>query len=397
MGDHIPPVDGNVPVIPPALSQPVLSRTNISKVSDFLQENSRIGALKTKYEKYRRYVTLNIVDIYNALVPLYVTMILNHWPHYKRYMEQFTPPPGVTPWTYAARAYVSVWIHDLYVSNREAVKKLSTLAFTQHYLTERVLFSYEYDEFLIRLNATIRPTHIKGVMEDTLFIPLIANTIDWNDEYDPFHIPNFELNYDLVTGLIGIMKDRKAWKISPLVTDTLGRPAWLFDWHTDDRCCSWFPMEGNYNMEDVSLAYIIGVACTPKLGPRDVDDWQPFPGNQIPANINPNAYPRQTPRRFFGSYEVRTIATRHITPNTPDEHGPLTRKKAKGKATASKAPQSSILETEPSQVQDEPHPADEIILQSAQFQISDWTYYHLVVLNLDIHTRSGAIRMLAFN
>lgn len=71
--------------------------------------------------------------------------------------------------------------------------------------------------------------------------------------------------------------------MTPLITDTLGRPFWLFDWHANNTCCAWFPAEGNFSMEDITLGYILGVACTPRLGPRDVDDWQIFPDGIVPV------------------------------------------------------------------------------------------------------------------
>lgn len=46
-------------------------------------------------------------------------------------------------------------------------------------------------------------------------------------------------------------------------------------------------MEGNFNLEDVTLAYILGVACTPNMGPRDPDDWQFF-GGKVPADVDVN-------------------------------------------------------------------------------------------------------------
>nr|WAK97195.1 putative coat protein [Dichroa partitivirus 2] len=397
MGERITPTDDITPVgtpTPPALG---LTRTSITRVSDFLQDNSRLNMVRSHYDKHRRYATLHIQQMFNSLVALYSSLFLTRWPDFKRFMDQFNVPATIHPWTYAARAYLSAWIHDLYVSNREAVKKLSPLAFSQHFQHEEVYYLHEYDEFLVRLNASIRPTHIKGIMEDTLYIPLIHENPTWDNNVSPFAIVNFNLSFDLVNGLIGIMKDRKGWKISSLVTDTLGRPSWLFDWHSDNRCCAWFPPEGNYTMDDVSIAYIIGVACTPKLGPRDIDDWQLFENNIVPNPLIADNLERAVERRFFGGYEVRTLEQRQVILGTCEAADPEAQPGSKRVRTgaAKKASKSITTGAEPldgttSGAQDE-----EVIQLIPQFQLTDWTYYHLVIQYLDNHTRSGALKMLA--
>ena len=63
------------------------------------------------------------------------------------------------------------------------------------------------------LNAAIRPANIRGVPEDTLYIPIIFENTDWNNPNNPFAIDNYTNNYSHILELKGIMKDTKAWKI----------------------------------------------------------------------------------------------------------------------------------------------------------------------------------------
>ena len=400
MGDRIAPTDEITPVGAPPPPAAGLPRTSMSRVSDFLQDNSRITLVRSHYDKHRRYATLYLQAMFNSLVMLYSSLFLTRWPDFKRFMEQFQVPANVNPWTFAARSYLSAWIHDLYVSNREAVKKLSPLAFSQHYQHERTYYSLEYDEFLVRLNASIRPTHIKGIMEDTLYIPLLHTDPNWaaTNNNNPFNVTNWNLDFDLINGLIGTMKTRKGWKLSTLVTDTLGRPSWLFDWHTDNRCCAWFPPEGNYTMDDVSIAYIIGVACTPKLGPRDVDDWQQFENNVVPQTVHADALERSVERRFFGAYEVRTLEQRRVVPGTCDAADPEAPPGFKRTRTGATKQTSKSITSTGAEPHDQPTSSttpEEVVALIPQFQLTDWTYYHLVVQYLDNHTRSGALKMLA--
>lgn len=81
----------------------------------------------------------------------------------------------------------------------------------------------------------------------------------------------------------------------------------MFDWHSDKQVCSWFPPEGNYDIEDVTLAYILGTACTANLGPRDVDELQYFADALVPQHLNPKRYERVSERGFYGSHEVRKM------------------------------------------------------------------------------------------
>nr|QRG29215.1 putative CP [Rhodiola cryptic virus 2] len=93
-------------------------------------------------------------------------------------------------------------------------------------------------------------------------------------------------------------------------TSLVGRPSWLFDWHSDGLVYAWFPSEGNYNLDDVTTAYILGVPCTPNLAPRDYDEWQLLPGNVFPDNPNTISINRIRPITYHGAIEYRTIESR---------------------------------------------------------------------------------------
>lgn len=132
-------------------------------------------------------------------------------------------PHGVQGWTYAARVYISMWFFDLYVSNREAVKKLSPIAFNQRYRHEILRVSDEYDTYLSLLNASIRPTHIKLTLEDALYIPILAENPNITSP-NPFEIPNFVRNEAYFYGFIALMKENKKWNFRAIAGDVLGRP-----------------------------------------------------------------------------------------------------------------------------------------------------------------------------
>ncbi|GAB2298335.1 hypothetical protein Dimus_032403 [Dionaea muscipula] len=354
--------------------------------------------MRLRCDKHPRYVLLNLQLLFDSLVNLYAPLFQTHWARFKRFANQFPVADGVNAWTHLTRCYISTWILDLYCSNREAVRKISTLSFSWHYETEVPWFSWdcEYDEFLALVIASIRPTHIKGTMEDTLYIPLLREEPVCDDEKNnnPFQLQGWVFDCDLFHGLVDIMKETRAWKMSnTVVKDTLGSPCWLFDWHADYQVCAWFPSEGNFNMKDVTIAYIIGVACSPNLGPSDVDEWQPYPQGRNADNLDLTQVERLTPRRFYGSYEVRTADHRapQVAAQPYGDPIPCAKGKRKSRATASTAGPSN----------DEPGTGslsqEDLAPDHPQFRIVDWTYRYLVVLNFDPHSRSRSLRMIAQN
>jgi len=403
-GDRVPPNGGPEAAQP---SAPQLLATTISSLknaSEFLNENQKIMFFKSHYLKYRRYADLNLQNIFNSLVGLYSNLIKSQYHRFKRLFDSLCDQVhGVANWTVLARIYVSTWFVDLYVSIREAVQKLSSVAFNEFYHHELIHCSLEYDEFLVALNAAIKPTHVQWASEDALYIPLLSRNPNWNAQTaNPFAIQDFSYNIDVFYAIIEMMKSEKIWRITNLSSNTLGRPSWLFDWHANDIACAWFPPDGNFNYEDVTVSYIVGVACTPKLGPRDADDWTYFQHGLVPDNYV-SICRRSTERCFYGSYEIRTIEVEknfHIEiPMREDQlsaaEAAIVKKRklgdqSQGKSAASE-PQALVPATSSS---------SEIMhyaVPAPRYKIIDWLYYCMVIQGTDSHTRTGAHRMIAFN
>lgn len=183
------------------------------------------------------------------------------------------------------------------------------------------------------------------------------------------------------------MNETKYWQFSPLSSETMGRPCWLFDWHTDNGVYSWFHREGNYDLEDVSLAYILGTSCTPNLGYKDVDDWQYFAEGIVPQNPNPLDYDRIVERGFYGSCEVRTMEIEAdfslSAAFTPDN-----RTKVSTAAKRSKGLTEPAIAITSGETSNEPAHEDEPLMP--RYKLIDWVYHHQVVLKMDRHTRSRA-------
>ncbi|TYG39187.1 hypothetical protein ES288_D13G284400v1 [Gossypium darwinii] len=119
-----------------------------------------------------------------------------------------------------------------------------------------------------------------------------------------YTIARFIMNDALVQGLLDCMDAKNSkWRTVPLPHETLGRPFWLLDWRLN-QAYAWFPLEGHFSKEDLIAAQILGIPCTPRLSPCEVDDWQFFAGNALPAQLNVANYKRATPRRFYGAAEL---------------------------------------------------------------------------------------------
>ncbi|ALT00591.1 capsid protein [Sinapis alba cryptic virus 1] len=391
-GDRVTPTDGITTVdAPTATLEAKLDSSStayLKSATDFLTQSSRIGTLRTSYKDRRRYVYLKSQAMFDSLVELYSLLFTTQWQVFRRFTDIFVPPANVTATRYLAMNYISMWIQDTYAMNRAALMKLSVVALNDRFPVEIPIVGYQYDAYLAHLSAALRPTLTKHMMEDTLWIPCFTRSPNFQVE-SPFGITGYVINDVIFTGAMNIMKERKLWRIIDLPTNVLGRPSWLFDWHDDDRVCAWFPMEGNFTMDDVTMAYILGVACTPKLAPCDVDDWQYFPNDVVPANLDPYAFLRLTNRRFHGGYEIRTLDAA----NMPGQTGTTTdsRKRPRpGESTSAPAlPQTSEPQTQ-MQVDTPPAP-------KPRFRLVDWTYHYLVVLNKEDHTRFAALKSICWN
>nr|UPW16517.1 coat protein [Polygonatum kingianum cryptic virus 2] len=310
--DALPNADQQVTAAPKPPPKAAI-KPQLSKVVNFLEDTTRIGTFYVNHPRYRRYVDLKRNEIFNSLVDMYTIVFKTFWNQFRRFIETAEIPViyAATPQRYAAAVYISAWFYDLYVSNRDACRKLSDSAYIEHYYLDLVHKSMEYDVFLTALNAQIRPTNIKLTHEDTLFIPRIRNTINNNPANENyFNITGWVMDEPILQGILYVFKDRKILNMEALSETTLGRPSWLFDWHNDNLCYAWFPTEGNYTFDDVTIAYITGVACTPKLAPRDTDEWQLLPGNVTPANLDNLILNRVRPLTYHGAVEIRVLETR---------------------------------------------------------------------------------------
>ena len=277
------------------------------KSTDFSVRNNKVVREFKSYYKARRYADLKLVEMFASLVNLYAQAFAMYWTNFKRVSDSYSPAGSdtIAGQTYLARVYISHWMLDLYTVVRNSVRKLSSVAFAQHYKNGIELFSREYDTFLCHLLDTIRPTHVVGCHEDQMFIPKFVDEFIMLTK-DPFGINDFAYHQRAFHAILATIKDKRVgWKTTTISNEAVGRPLWLFDWHTDTRVCSWFPREGNYTSEDVMFAFVIGVACTPKLAHVDYDVW-----TRVPLEVNLatpgmlSLYSRRTPRRYFGNYEV---------------------------------------------------------------------------------------------
>lgn len=377
-------------------------RPELTRIADSLEDEYQIGFHRDHPRSYRRYVHLRSQEIFDRLHTLYRRMFNAHWQHFRRLVEAFELPVTFTSHlSYASACYISSWFWDLYVSNRRSVEKLSASAFIQHFHTPQAFAFEQYDAFLTHLNSVIRPTHIQLSLEDTLYIPLICRTYNWESQ-NPFGITNFTMNEDLVHGILELMEHRNSsWKVDSLSHDTLGRPMWLLDWRKN-QAYTWFPEEGNFTREDLIAAHILGIPCSPRLGPRDFDDWQFFPGGALPANHENLEYQRSTNRNFYGAAEYRTIVTDRYTfpdftqlgahPGSKRATTEPKRRSGSGGSSQTEAP----MEVAPPEGQEATQQTRERPFQAHRFKIIDWCYYGRVILDCNTQKQNAALRSFVF-
>lgn len=190
--------------------------TAMSKATKYLEEIHHVSMVHESSDM--RCVSLNLQTIFDELVLLYSLLFNCQEKRIECLMEEFPPPSGVSPGDHGARAYISAWIHDLYVSNCKAVRTLSGFRYLKHYLHEEDYYSLRYDTFLIHLNAAIRPTHIRGIAKDTIYIPMLHDSPAWDTD-NPFNIENFVLNRDLLSGLLASVKDGECQSLCHITED----------------------------------------------------------------------------------------------------------------------------------------------------------------------------------
>jgi hypothetical protein len=393
-----PPTTGNNNHGPQDLPKEGSQLALLNKASQFLIDRNRIGDIRIGYRPSRRSARLKLQDMFNALVKLYTTLIKSNWSHFQRLAEKYQPQssvplatPGTTNPTHAdfakhmATIYISHWFMDLYASIKKASEGLSVLASQQFYDAELETYSNEYDVFLQHLNSVIRPTQIFGTLEESLYYPVFekitATSLD-----NPFNIEGFFLDLSSFESTIKLMKDkRNGWHFAKLAENKTGRPVWLFDWLDADTMCAWFPQELNYTAEDCVFAFILGVACTPKLAPRDKDDPQMYPDNLKPSNPSSRSYQRIRERTFWAQYEAREFdpdITETVTFSNPYLNlfpHPFQRKRKSRKEHASSSTQQLRIgdkDTPAAEMEtDEQALCQTFNVKVNMFAITDYLYY----------------------
>lgn len=365
------------------------------KSSDFSLSTQRIGTVIDSYPKNRRYVQLRLREMFVALVTLYASLFKTQWSYFKRVAENIDIKDADTERqrTNLARIYISHWLLDLYASVRTCVERLTPVAFTEMFTPEIPHSSFEYDVFLTHLNTCIRPTHVVGCYEDTMFIPKFADT-PLTDSNNPWDIPEFKVDFPGMGAIVRAIKDKRAaWKTARLTNETVGRPIWLFDWHSQDRVCSWFPKEGNYTSEDVMYAYLIGVACTQNLAHTDRDEWQRIANNVDYNTLDARQLKRVWPRRYHGAYEVTAFSKKEERFTLYDEDEVMIER---GSTTAHKRARTSRGESDRTQptsstttVQRMESDDKERVVRLAQ--LVTYIYYSRVITRVDANERLNVL------
>ncbi|KAL4376598.1 hypothetical protein GQ457_02G031320 [Hibiscus cannabinus] len=382
-------------------------QTDLANIADSLKDAYQIGFQRHRPRHHSRCVTLRSNELFTRLCNLYMTEFRATYHSFESTIEAFDVPNGTTQLQYAVACYISSFFWDLYVSNRKSVSKLphTTLIQQQHYKSETHYVSNRYDPFLHHLLSVIKPTHLFGTIEDVLYIPLVSNDIDFTNIANPFGISNFMLDEALVQGLLDCMDDERSKWRTVLLSDpheTLGRPFWLLDWRLD-QAYAWFPQEGHFAKEDLVAAQILGIPCTPRLGPRDVDDWQFFPGNILPTDIILTDYHRATTRRFYGAAEYRTISYRQWYPEHTiiEECAPVGSKRHQPELTSTRSGGPGSLKLTPAVTTDtqqhqQPSSAPRPV-SFYQYQLIDWCYHGCVVLRLNHQAQTDALSSFIFS
>ncbi|MFQ6671187.1 hypothetical protein Gotur_035787 [Gossypium turneri] len=271
---------------PPAIPNQASNRTDLARIADSLEDEYHIGFTRHRPRCHRRYTVLRSNELFNRLCVLYFNHFRATYRSFKSTIEAFDVPAEAPQGT-----------------TQLQLNKLSHTTLLRYYSVERDYSQDRHDPFVHHLLSVIKPTHLFGSLEDVLFIPLICNNVNFNNAANPFSIARFIMNDALVQGLLDCMDAKNSkWRTVPLPHETLGRPFWLLDWRLN-QAYAWFPQEGHFSKEDLIAAQILGIPCTPRLGPCKVDDWQFFAGNALPAQLNVANYKRATPRRFYGAAE----------------------------------------------------------------------------------------------
>lgn len=302
--------EGNTPVIKaPASRPPSFSRTTTQIFVDQLQQMNHIGSFTILGPNNPRFIELNRNEIFNALRDLYTLHFMSKWDILKRVVKFHWNSTTAEEAKYLSQVYISHWFLDVYASNREACRKLPLVCTLDKFAVEIGIQSTIYDNYLTLLLNALKPTRVTGTPDSSILIPIICTTPFWNhlDGNNYFNIDGFILNTELFSALMQVMTDPNSkWLMNTYSNDVLGRPFWLLDWH-NDQIFSWFPEDENYNQDDINLALILGVACTPHLAPSDDDIPQQYPNNVVPNADTIFKYERRIPAQFYSNYDQRVV------------------------------------------------------------------------------------------
>lgn len=415
---------------------PSFTRTPIKTLTDRLQSLNLIGTTTRIGFNNTRTVQLKTQDIYDALVNLYRLHFASKWyilspvlsPHYRNQ----TADKGAE---ILAQVYISHWFVDLYNGIRDALRKHPLTRFTDHYSQELGIESTTYDNYLTLLMNNLKPTRLHGWIDNSLFIPVIhkepnfENTVTRNY----FYINRFNSNDELFSALIDAIKNPTfGWQLSTPANDALGRPFWLLDWHAE-KAYAWFPEEDNYNKDDLNLAFILGVACTPHLALRDDDIPRQYAGNTFPADNIIFKHKRHLPPQFPSNFDVRIVEDQCLNtswpvPLTPSEQkeadeiariatetqiqAEVIRMKKKRTATALALTESDTTTSELvpqsetdrrlyaeasariNKVRPQTHKINTHL--GCMYKIVDYKYYAKVIRKIDDNTRTAAHKILIY-
>ena len=382
-----------------------LNRDELDRIVESLQDECQIGISRDRARSYRRFAHLNAQELFNRLTTLYESLFASSWSAFKHATLKENKESQSEKITAITKNYITAWFWDLHVTIRSSTQRISGTAFNQYFSHPITHILDRYDPFLQHLNSTIRPTHIMLGLEDTLYIPIISDVQDWNDDkYNLHSLDGAECDLDVVYSIIEIMESkRNDWTTVPLSNSALGRPGWLFDYRYD-QAYAWFPMDSNYTREDLIAPHILGIPCTPRLGIRDFDEEQICEGNDISVLLEPDLLERATPRKTFGAAEyrtiehyVRTIQFDSLLPRTaPTAARPPKRTRVvnqlliteRGETAEAASQADEITEDQPPEI---PQPFD-----LHTYRIIDWCYFGRVTIGTDERARMNALRNFIF-
>ena len=386
-----------------------LNREALISIAEKLEADYQIGLSRDRSKAYPQVVHLRTNEIFARLVNLYANLFTTHWSLFQSATNLLYTSTTSQKQLKLARVYISSWFRDLYVSNSDATRNISGEIYDKYYSHQIAYVTGRYDPFLQHLNTIIRPTHVHMIPCDIMYYPVICEKPNWSSETNnPFNIPLGAIDFDVIRSLMDIFSDESNnFAVLPLNTNILGRPGWLFDFH-QNQAFSWFPMENNFSSVDLIAPHILGLPCTPRLGPADIDHWANFTNNKKFTITDPARYSRRTSRTFYGSAEYRTVeyrsqeynfeqilATPEVAKKTPVLTSPPP-SRATGKEKASGS--LPVNEKQPTAPADDQPMPDKFppTVKINQYRFIDWCYHIRVILNSDAQTINKAFRTFIF-